>query len=242
MSAEGVCIFFFFSSRRRHTRLTCDWSSDVCSSDLLLQRAARERRPTGRVAEPELPADVLAEAAAGEVLARKSAGVAVPQHAFVEDGRPFEQLLEPLAPFPFLGGLGRDLLVLDLDAEAAGEELDRTDEVDLLELLDERDRVAALAAAEALERAARGSDDEARRALLMERAQALVDAAGLAQPDVVLDEREDLRRGLHLLDRGVLDARHSDGARLRRRPKEAATHSPPPPAAASAKRSVMPAM
>src|SRR6266571_7410132 len=24
---------FFFSSRSRHTRLTCDWSSDVCSSD-----------------------------------------------------------------------------------------------------------------------------------------------------------------------------------------------------------------
>src|SRR5256885_15725373 len=29
-------IFFFFSSRRRHTRLQGDWSSDVCSSDLLL--------------------------------------------------------------------------------------------------------------------------------------------------------------------------------------------------------------
>src|SRR5690242_20826968 len=27
-------MLFFFSSRRRHTRLTCDWSSDVCSSDL----------------------------------------------------------------------------------------------------------------------------------------------------------------------------------------------------------------
>src|SRR2546427_1739855 len=27
---------FFFSSRRRHTRFDCDWSSDVCSSDLLL--------------------------------------------------------------------------------------------------------------------------------------------------------------------------------------------------------------
>src|SRR6267143_3557140 len=26
--------FFFFSSRRRHTRWNCDWSSDVCSSDL----------------------------------------------------------------------------------------------------------------------------------------------------------------------------------------------------------------
>src|SRR5438309_7493641 len=28
-------VFFFFSSRRRHTRWNCDWSSDVCSSDLL---------------------------------------------------------------------------------------------------------------------------------------------------------------------------------------------------------------
>src|SRR5690606_30889714 len=29
-----VCLFFFFSSRRRHTRFSRDWSSDVCSSDL----------------------------------------------------------------------------------------------------------------------------------------------------------------------------------------------------------------
>src|SRR2546429_3540617 len=28
-------LFFFFSSRRRHTRCSRDWSSDVCSSDLL---------------------------------------------------------------------------------------------------------------------------------------------------------------------------------------------------------------
>src|SRR5207253_4509576 len=28
------CDFFFFSSRRRHTRWPRDWSSDVCSSDL----------------------------------------------------------------------------------------------------------------------------------------------------------------------------------------------------------------
>src|SRR2546429_2526588 len=30
-----LCFFFFFSSRRRHTRCSRDWSSDVCSSDLL---------------------------------------------------------------------------------------------------------------------------------------------------------------------------------------------------------------
>src|SRR5438309_9015457 len=31
---QCFCCFFFFSSRRRHTRWNCDWSSDVCSSDL----------------------------------------------------------------------------------------------------------------------------------------------------------------------------------------------------------------
>src|SRR5207237_7795975 len=30
----SVMFCFFFSSRRRHTRFKCDWSSDVCSSDL----------------------------------------------------------------------------------------------------------------------------------------------------------------------------------------------------------------
>src|SRR5437016_12840157 len=35
MSVNGVATYrFFFSSRRRHTRLVSDWSSDVCSSDL----------------------------------------------------------------------------------------------------------------------------------------------------------------------------------------------------------------
>src|SRR5882672_10139965 len=32
--AMGYVGLFFFSSRRRHTRSLCDWSSDVCSSDL----------------------------------------------------------------------------------------------------------------------------------------------------------------------------------------------------------------
>src|SRR5436190_20438812 len=39
--------FFFFSSRRRHTRSLCDWSSDVCSSDLAPRRRSRPvRRPS----------------------------------------------------------------------------------------------------------------------------------------------------------------------------------------------------
>src|SRR2546430_9597998 len=39
---------FFFSSRRRHTRFDCDWSSDVCSSDL-----GTDVRVIRRVAEGE---------------------------------------------------------------------------------------------------------------------------------------------------------------------------------------------
>src|SRR5699024_5885806 len=34
-----IAIFFFFSSRRRHTRSKRDWSSDVCSSDMVIQQA-----------------------------------------------------------------------------------------------------------------------------------------------------------------------------------------------------------
>src|SRR5205085_8375995 len=57
-----VCIFFF-SSRRRHTRFDCDWSSDVCSSDLLKtpllhlddSKAWSQWFDAAGVAAPELP-------------------------------------------------------------------------------------------------------------------------------------------------------------------------------------------
>src|SRR3989449_7583071 len=42
----GMLVFFFFSSRRRHTRCSRDWSSDVCSSDLAA-RSRAVRRPGG---------------------------------------------------------------------------------------------------------------------------------------------------------------------------------------------------
>src|SRR2546430_3429090 len=39
--------FFFFSSRRRHTRFDCDWSSDVCSSDLYRECGPAHRSMRG---------------------------------------------------------------------------------------------------------------------------------------------------------------------------------------------------
>src|SRR5258707_6237090 len=42
-SPQSVSIYFFFSSRRRHTRYWRDWSSDVCSSDLRDEERALAR-------------------------------------------------------------------------------------------------------------------------------------------------------------------------------------------------------
>src|SRR5260370_35255249 len=66
----SVLLFFFFSSRRRHTRFKCDWSSDVCSSDLsdalrqrYLPRVARgEAIAAFALSEPDAGSDVAAMA------------------------------------------------------------------------------------------------------------------------------------------------------------------------------------
>src|SRR3989475_12516816 len=47
-----MLFFFFFSSRRRHTIFDCDWSSDVCSSDLFLTL------PPARLSLPQKPPSV----------------------------------------------------------------------------------------------------------------------------------------------------------------------------------------
>src|SRR5689334_24073063 len=47
-----LLFFFFFSSRRRHTRWNCDWSSDVCSSDLCWSWTKREILPVIRTVSP----------------------------------------------------------------------------------------------------------------------------------------------------------------------------------------------
>src|SRR6266550_9626853 len=73
----AVGTFFFFSSRRRHTRCSRDWSSDVCSSDLTgrfatdrlaenwgsweeMEAKAPEGIPAGRLGQPEEFGDLVA--------------------------------------------------------------------------------------------------------------------------------------------------------------------------------------
>src|SRR5690242_21501224 len=71
--------FFFFSSRRRHTRLTCDWSSDVCSSDLA---GVQERRAAG---------DEGLGLGGGQLRAVLSRGGLRRRHGRLGDGRPSSQ-------------------------------------------------------------------------------------------------------------------------------------------------------
>src|SRR5690606_40507744 len=75
---SGFSVFFFFSSRRRHTRFSRDWSSDVCSSDLqhglaevglaaiLAQSAVMQQPvPFAHVADGQAPALVMGNGIAG---------------------------------------------------------------------------------------------------------------------------------------------------------------------------------
>src|SRR5438034_10507154 len=74
MSSMRWIIFFFFSSRRRHTRSLCDWNSDVCSSDLAGSRGCGTH---------EVPADArrtVAEALRAAILR----GEFVPRQRLVE--------------------------------------------------------------------------------------------------------------------------------------------------------------
>src|SRR2546427_3075934 len=68
----SMCFFFFFSSRRRHTRFDCDWSSDVCSSDL-----PRLDRDQVAATEPVIIGPVVTDRLGGGDLVAVKAGDAV---------------------------------------------------------------------------------------------------------------------------------------------------------------------
>src|SRR5205085_6922872 len=76
--------YFFFSSRRRHTRFDCDWSSDVCSSDLIDAVEPREADCLEHVAGTRRD---------GRAKAKKGIG------AVGERGRDFAGNRENLPPF-----------------------------------------------------------------------------------------------------------------------------------------------
>src|SRR2546421_574076 len=78
-------IFFFFSSRRRHTRSDRDWSSDVCSSDLLCVTVGKDRTEV-----PELHAgDIgvvakLRDTHTNDTLSTKDHAIVLPKIPFPE--------------------------------------------------------------------------------------------------------------------------------------------------------------
>src|SRR6266480_4395162 len=92
---------FFFSSRRRHTRLPCDWSSDVCSSDLieaggLIAAPEPEREASsGLIGAPGVEQE---ESAAKEpsVESPKASPSAAATAAKTADATPAERLPVPL--------------------------------------------------------------------------------------------------------------------------------------------------
>src|SRR5256885_921098 len=65
---SGVDVFFFFSSRRRHTRLQGDWSSDVCSSDLAFLAGG------GAISYAESTLGVVEENRLGAIIGEATAG------------------------------------------------------------------------------------------------------------------------------------------------------------------------
>src|SRR5256885_376985 len=86
MNRVYVLAFFFFSSRRRHTRLQGDWSSDVCSSDLpaaaaCLRAAGGSTGPAAGACLGGCSCHGLAGTEVGGVVVLDFAGVGVDGHA-----------------------------------------------------------------------------------------------------------------------------------------------------------------
>src|SRR5256885_1321368 len=120
VQTTSLCVVFFFSSRRRHTRLQGDWSSDVCSSDLPQSAHHLSVRDTADALrglvhiQPELVAEPLHRALGRlavqlDLAGQRGVGGQQAEHQVrVGDGR----LLAPEAvagrPGPGARGLGAD--------------------------------------------------------------------------------------------------------------------------------------
>src|SRR5256884_3712999 len=83
-------LFFFFSSRRRHTRCSRDWSSDVCSSDLLSETGVLEKYKVEMIGA-SLRAIKVAEDRLWFKDACRKIGLEVPASALVNNARSEER-------------------------------------------------------------------------------------------------------------------------------------------------------
>src|SRR5689334_4794377 len=88
-------LFFFFSSRRRHTRWNCDWSSDVCSSDLALWHAAAFAQAEGLLDLDDAVVDHFPEFA-GEITDPRTRSVKIRHVAAMASGHTREMLPEAM--------------------------------------------------------------------------------------------------------------------------------------------------
>ena len=162
--------------------------------------------PARRVADPEAAHQLLVEAAAEEVVARRRGLARLPEVALVEGGRPLQELLP--VPFRLAARLGRGVLlgVLDRDAEALGELLDRLEEAARALLLPHPvDRVARRAAAVAVVAAeVRGEQAERGRALLVERAPPPPAPAAADEADPTADQLDEVRALADRVDRRLV--------------------------------------
>src|SRR5688572_30989137 len=78
-------VVFFFSSRRRHTRFDCDWSSDVCSSDLVVLTGTPEG--VSPIESGDTIVASIEKIGAMEVGVRAADGAAVPAMTRLATGR-----------------------------------------------------------------------------------------------------------------------------------------------------------
>src|SRR5690606_19977912 len=82
-------LFFFFSSRRRHTRFSRDWSSDVCSSDLDDIELQRINIANARRGYYNRPSEVIGMAAKRRIRAGQTITPALLEQAMaVKRGQP----------------------------------------------------------------------------------------------------------------------------------------------------------
>src|SRR5581483_7593599 len=175
-----------------------------------------------RVAERERLDRLAADPPPFAVRARLRAGARVEQHAMEPRACDVVRVIDRL---PLVARARRARIFrLELDAGALREDAHGVDEPDVLVLLQEAERVAARAAAEALEEAAVGVDVKRRRLLAVERAQPDEIVAALAQRDVRPDHLADVGAGQDLALDAVVDTHGTHVRRAGCPPRRASPH------------------